>query len=972
MLKNKGNLGNNGKGGKQKAMVQKELRHSWPKLPIDGYLDRLISLFQQNVGPLLLLESAPGTGKTTRFPLSVALDWQKRGEDKLIYVLVPRRAAAKLAATQAARLIGQKTGGLVGYQFRLERVGGRETRLWFLTEGTFLKILQQNPKLDNVGLVVIDEFHERHWQTDLALALLTHIRALSPTLGLAVMSATLETSSLKKYLSECFPALAVTHEKIPGTTYPLQSFYYPPRTVNNYAENFEQQVRRVFTQIGSQLGTWYLSAWYLSGENKSSNQDILFFLPGVGEIRRASDILSDMLAKGELPSDFVLTPLHSRLSSEEQERALYPLAGQRKIILSTNLAESSVTIEGVGYVVDSGLMRQVWFNPRTEVEVLQTKPIAQSSAIQRAGRAARTGPGVVVRLYSEQDFETRVAFLAPEVLQSNLSDGLLAILSFANHYNYQFSQFNWMTKPSEEQLSHYTKKYHVLNLVDASMTLTQAGKAVANLSEMSGLSLAQSYLLYKVGQRPSAEQTMLWPWMVAALVVLENHAEFARGRERSAISLDHAMEQLCTTLGRGIWRDSERTLRGLALDFMAGQSGLEWLKGQGQVMLQHRERVHATLAELLLELYPERVAKLSSLHRGQEKTASKKMGEKFFKSVAMASGDKAWMPEDEVNENKNRFGLLLALDEVEYSQGSKGRDLWCSLYLDIEEEQLIFHPTWAKESRQGLFDEKKLRVKTVERISFGALVLEEKLSEETYAPEAALELLNHLRGKHWPTSDMEESFLCRLQLLIDKKIVGHEWQTWLAPEAWPEAVAQAMADGHLQDFDSLVRASKEWGRLLPRPQHNFRPGGYWAEFYERTALEFLLCHLWAEGVQKKAPTLKLAREFKTYLLKDVPQILELAGGRKSEIVYKKGQPPYLQALVQDFFGMQEVPSILGGQEKLTIHLLTPARRPMAVTNDLASFWKNHYPKLRNEYSRRYPRHQWPLDPLHPADDGEEE
>ena len=367
------------------------------KLPIDALLPRIV-----DTPGNLVIEAPPGAGKTTRVP--PALLAREQGE---ILVLEPRRLAARLAARRVASELGERVGETVGYQVRFEDVSGPRTRLRFLTEGVLTRRLLSDPTLTGVGTVILDEFHERHLDTDLALALLRRL----PNKRLIVMSATLDTGPVAEYLGVC-PVL-----RSEGKLYDLAIEYTP-----HSPAPLEQQVAAALERL-------------LQG---GLTGDILVFLPGAAEIRRAARVIEPLASRLGL----LVLPLHGDLSPADQDRAVSP-ADRSKVILSTNVAESSVTIEGVTAVIDSGLARVAADSPWTGLPSVEVRRISQASATQRAGRAGRTAPGRVIRLYSAEDFHRRPAADVPEILRRELSHLVLQLRAMG------IAELQWLDKPPE-------------------------------------------------------------------------------------------------------------------------------------------------------------------------------------------------------------------------------------------------------------------------------------------------------------------------------------------------------------------------------------------------------------------------------------------------------------------------------------------------------------------------------------------
>jgi ATP-dependent helicase HrpB len=376
-------------------------------LPVDAILPEIIASLQRC--PNLVIEAAPGAGKTTRVPR--ALLEMVRGE---VVVLEPRRIAARLAARRVAWEMGEQVGQTVGYQVRFEEAIGPRTRLRFVTEGVLTRRLLSDPGLKGVGTVVLDEFHERHLESDLALALLKRLQRTRPDLRIVVMSATLDTGHVAQYLDDC----AVLRSEGRQFELAISHLPYSPKTLE--AQLTDALERLVMVQT--------------SGEQPSG--DVLAFLPGAAEIRRAMRESQAIARRAGL----LVLPLHGDLSLAEQDRAIAP-AEQRKVILATNVAESSVTVEGVTAVIDSGLARIATYSQWTGLPTLHVGRVSKASAKQRAGRAGRTGPGRVLRLYGVEDYQQRPEHDVPEILRSELSQLCLALRAM------RIDHLDWLDAP---------------------------------------------------------------------------------------------------------------------------------------------------------------------------------------------------------------------------------------------------------------------------------------------------------------------------------------------------------------------------------------------------------------------------------------------------------------------------------------------------------------------------------------------
>ena len=377
-------------------------------LPIDAILLEIVASLQHS--PNLVIEAPPGAGKTTRVPPAIL--GLVTGE---VVVLEPRRIAARMAARRVAAELGEAVGESVGYQVRFEERIGPKTRLRFVTEGILTRRLLSDPMLKGVDAVVLDEFHERHLESDLALALLKRLQKSRPGLRIVVMSATLDAGPIAAFLGAC-PIL-----RSEGRMFPLSVRHLP------YSPDaLEVQVRGAVEMLGA--------------EHHAGN--VLVFLPGIAEIRRAARACESVANKMRL----VVLPLHGDLSPAEQDRVLLP-SSERKLILATNVAESSVTVEGVTAVIDSGLARFASHSAWTGLSTLEVGRISKASAVQRAGRAGRTGPGQVLRLYPEEDFLLRLEHDAPEITRADLSQLLLSLRAMNTEH---FGELDWLTAPPDD------------------------------------------------------------------------------------------------------------------------------------------------------------------------------------------------------------------------------------------------------------------------------------------------------------------------------------------------------------------------------------------------------------------------------------------------------------------------------------------------------------------------------------------
>jgi ATP-dependent helicase HrpB len=741
----------------------------------------------------VVIEAAPGAGKTTRIP-AYLLDRKAGG----ILVLEPRRLAARLAARRVAQERGERVGETVGYQVRFEDFTGPRTRLRFLTEGVLNRRLASDPDLKGVSTVILDEFHERHLEGDLALALLLQLQqAKRPDLQLIVMSATLDAAPIAAHLGNC-PVL-----RSEGRLYPLEVRYTPES-----AQSLEERVAAALAQ---------------------ARGDALIFLPGAAEIRRAIEACRRL--------DYLLLPLHGDLSPEEQDLAVAP-AARPKAIFATNLAESSITIEGVATVIDSGLARMAADSPLTGLPQLTLGKVSRASAIQRAGRAARTGPGLCIRLYTEQDFLKRPERIAPEILTRELSGVLLQLRAMGVE---DAQALPWLDSLPGEALA------RAQALLD---DLGAHGEAARRMAAMP-VHPRLARLMLEASRRGVTRRAA----RLAALV--------SSGERLSTADLLHAAEASLSP-------QASRIARQLEDQVARGREAAHW------------ERA---LAECLLSAYPDRVAK-----RRKE----------LDYTLAYGHPARLVMPLPRAAE------WLVA---VELEERSDRRETNIRAACPIEPEWLLDFPI--EETDRYVWSREKERFERESALTFHGLSIEASVDPRPATPEASRLLAAKLRETGWRKFlDVEEyeTLLARCAFARDQGF----------PIPFDEAdLLNQLAElcAGRSGFDQLRDAIRQ-GEFHPQLDH---------VLLDRVA----------------------------------PRTLALKSRQNIRVHYAAGQLPYIESRLQDFWGMTETPRIADGRVAVLVHLLAPNRRPVQMTQDLGSFWTKLYPELRQQLSRRYPKHQWP-------------
>ncbi len=845
-----------------------------PPLPIDPLLPELVAAVRAKGA--LVLEAPPGAGKTTRVPRAL-LEAKVAGDGEIL-VLEPRRLATRLSAQRVADELGERLGERVGYQVRFEDVSGPKTRLRFLTEGILGRRLLSDPTLKNVAAVVLDEFHERHLAEDVALAQLRQLQGgARPDLKLVVMSATLEAAPVAAYLGDC-PVV-----RSEGRMFPVEVEHLPQPD----ERHLDQQVLSALKRL-VQGG--------LDGH-------VLVFLPGAAEIRRAREACADFASRHGLE----VHALHGDLAPAEQDRAVRrSKEGVRKLILSTNVAETSVTIEGVAAVIDSGLARVASHSPWTGLPALKLAKVSRASATQRAGRAGRTRAGVCVRLYTKHDFDGRPEHDAPEIARADLSETVLGLRASGVR---DVQRFPFFEPPPAKALAAAEDLLRRLQAVEEDGGLSEVGRRLLAFPVHPRL----GRLLAEGEARGVPEDAAVLAAMLGERDLRqEARAQFGRDG-RGAVDVLAGPSDLLEMLER--FRRAEAggfgsgRLAGLSLDAGATQAVDRVRKqlSRAQSRRSSAKPVDEPAREQALGLcvlagFPDRVARRRA-PRSPE--------------VLLFGGGQATLAETSVV----REATLMVAVDAEERKGPRGMGVVVRIASAIEPEWLLeVAPDALGESDALRFDEATGRVERVRRMTYGDLVLEE--SRQVAPPSAEV-------GQVLAAAALAEG--------VEKFVDPEAWESLLAKL---ELLAQHFPDA---GFGAPDRAFLE--RAIGEACADARS---FKELRERDLVAAVEASLSPEQ----------ARLFRT----QTPDKVALPGNRQVKVRYERGKPPWVESRLQDFFGMAQGPSVLSGRVMLVLHLLAPNFRAVQVTTDLAGFWERHYPALRKELCRRYPKHSWPEDP----------
>jgi ATP-dependent helicase HrpB len=816
-----------------------KLRHIYP---IDDILPRLLITFQQTNNVIL---SAPtGAGKTTRVPISLLTSEWMTG--KKLIMLEPRRLAARRAAEYMAAQLGESVGGTVGYRIRGEAVVSKNTRIEVVTEGILTRLLQYEPDLPNVALIIFDEFHERSIHADLGLALTLDVQEhLRNDLRVLVMSATLDGIAVAKLI---------------GNAQIVESagFLYPVTT--NYARFTSDktiEIRMADTIIRALT------------ENEG---DVLAFLPGQREMRRVENSLWEK----HLPSDVIVHSLFGDASYQQQSAALSPApAGKRKVILSTSISETSLTIDGVCVIIDSGLARTARFDVRRGMTGLVTVPVSKAVADQRRGRAGRQQPGVCYRLWTETEHAQHPDYPQPEIKTADLAPLALNLAQWGTPTG---SNLRFLDPPPEAHLLQARTLLEELAALDRHGKLTEHGRAMAELPLHPRF--ASMILRGEEGDLGA---------LACDIAALLEERDILAGNKDSDIDLAlrlHTLHQKHTS-DKGIYeRITSQSKR------------LKQLVGVRDELKKAEENETGILLALA---YPERIA------RRRENNSYR---------YQMANGTTGVLPK----------GSLLAREEFLAIGEVDGIGTEVRIYLAAP-----------------------LAKKDLQRVFADAIIEEEEI--------------------RWSSSD--DMVITRNISRLGAIIISEQH---IKPHG--EKVNAAMVDGVRQlgleclPWDKETRSLQqraEWLRKnLDRPDLPDISNSTLLKTLEDWLVPFL-DNIWRRDQLQKLSLMDILHARFTFtqwqdLERLAPSHLNLPSGSRIALDYS-GEQPVLAVRLQELFGQIETPKIGGGKVTVLVHLLSPAHRPLAVTQDLHSFWTNTYPEIRTQMRARYPRHVWPDDPL---------
>lgn len=807
------------------------------ELPIEAVLEPLRAALR--AGNSAVLMAPPGAGKTTRAPLALlSEDWVVGGK---LLLLSPRRIAARAAAARMAHVLGEPLGRTIGYRLRLESRIGKDTRIEVITQGVFTRMILDDPALSGVAGVLFDEFHERSLEADLGLALAMDAQAgLRADLRLIVMSATLDGARVARLLGDC-PVIESMGRAHAVTT------RYMGRDARAPVE--DQMAAAALRALRDEAGS------------------ILCFLPGAREIERCARQL-----QAEAPPDVDVRPLYGALEPAAQDDAIMPaLPGRRKIVLASAIAESSLTIEGIGVVIDGGLARRPVFDNNSGLSSLETVRASRAAIEQRRGRAGRLGPGVCWRLWDEAETRALPPFDPPEILGADLSS---LVLSLADWGVRESAQLSWLDPPPKPSWQAARSELQGLGALDHEGRITAHGSGLSRMPVAPRL----AHMIVRAGAKQLAG-------LAGEIAVLLSE----QGLGGADIDLRGRIEGLRRLAGaRG------QAARDLAVRLAKAAGGGALHQGQGNL-----QRIGAVLALA----YPDRIAMARQEQSGD---------------YLLANGRGASLRDNDPL-LKERFLVVAELA----GHAQKGRILAAAPI--SEAEVLALYPDAAQMRLSMVFDGETKRVRGRRARMLGAITLAQAPIESVQGEDLAKAWRDGLRAHGFsvlPACPRFEQARARAALM----------RRLFSSDAWPDWSEAGLLAGLDDWLSSPAAAALQKGRDGDEALH--------------AALLAKLDWVQARALDALAPE----------------RFVSPAGGSVA-IDYLADGGPAVEIRLQEVFGMAAHPTIAAGRVRLVLRLLSPAQRPVQITEDLPGFWKGSYAQVRADLRGRYPRHSWPEDPL---------
>lgn len=836
-------------------------------LPIDVLLPDVISTVANH--PCTVLQAEPGAGKSTQVPLALLRALLSNKEDGKIVLLEPRRLAARSLADYLAQQLGEPVGQSVGLQVRNERKRSATTRLEVITEGVLIQRLQQDPELADTAIVIFDEFHERNLETDLALTLcLESQQSLREDLKLLIMSATINSEQISTFLDNA-PVI-----QCPGRTYPVTVHYCPPSKQQTYNALSHSIIQALNKALPLHQG------------------NCLVFLPGQKEISQAIALASEQFDDKQ----FALLPLYGSLTPAAQTAVLQPdHLGRRKIIFSTNIAETSLTIEGIDCVIDRGLARKAQYDVSSGMTRMMDCKISLAAAEQRAGRAGRLQAGSAYRLWAESD--CRPAFETEAILESDLTDTLLQVACWGERDPYAL---NWLTPPPAAHVAAAKSLLVALALLNDNGSPTALGRLAARLGLPARL--AKMLLIASATHKPELQKPVCH---LAALI--QEQDLFKRDVQSGAdCNIQHRLDALNLYEQDTKQAKQHYPLKSHLAKQLLTQSH-QYLKRLAQLDTLELSETDKALAkqlespaQLLALAYPDRIAK----QRDHQRTR-----------YQLSNGKGCQLHEHDAL-SQSPYLVVATLD----GQRQDGR-VFQALPITLNEIESAFAEQISENTEIDInADKQQLRGWTVKQL--GALTLQKTTCQNLSKAQIQQGLLQTIKAQRLAPLPWNEP--------IEK---------WLARVRW---LGNNNAEYAHFSEQALIDSFDDW--CAPYLSHI----DDWKAVQKLDLLALLQARLSYEQLQQ--------------LEKKAPEQYVTPSGKKATIVYQQDKAPFVSIPLQEVFGEQQSPVLGFGQEKLCFELLSPARRPLQITSDLANFWQSSYHEIAKEMRGRYPKHRWPEDP----------
>jgi ATP-dependent helicase HrpB len=759
-----------------------------------------------------------------------------------------------------ADLLGEQVGETVGYRIRFEKRISAKTRIEVVTEGILTRLIQQDPELSGIGLIIFDEFHERNIHGDLALALSLDVGAgLRDDLRILVMSATLDTAALSRLLDQA-PVIVGD-----GRSYPVAVQYLDRETEGTVVQQTARGIRKALQET---VG------------------DLLVFLPGVGEIKGVEALLTESLSP-----DILICPLYGNLSKQQQDQAIQPDAqGHRRIILATAIAETSLTIEGISTVVDAGWSRQPRFDPNSGLTRLVTVRVSLASADQRAGRAGRLGPGVCYRLWSRATQSQLQANIPPEIVEADLTPLVLELVQWGVT---DPAQLNWLDRPPKGAYAQSLELLHYLGAIDQNNRITAAGSQMASL----GIHPRLAHMLIVAKQSGQLERAA----DLAALLTEKDILVSSMGSPKS-VDIEERLQLLNRWREAGGGRSTEQRIDTSACRQVVRTS--QQLMRRAKAMTPDIAKMSRwSVGGLLAQAFPDRIAQCKNRQQG---------------SYQMVLGRRTTLPEGDLLSGQD-YLVVAHLD----ARKNEGR-IFLAAVITLSEIREIESENIEKRDRIE-WDRDAQMVAAYREERLGNLVLVESRLSSVDSDQQARVILDVIRQQGLgmlPWDQAADEFRARVDFLRRNQ----------SNAGWPDLTDKALGetlDDWLTPWISGISRKDQLKRL---------------------------------NMQQVLAS-RLSWEQQQQLDKLAPSHFVVPSGSRKRIDYHQGDAPILAVRLQELFGSVDTPRICDGQVALVLHLLSPAQRPIQVTQDLKGFWSRTYPEVKKELKGRYPKHYWPDDPL---------